>query len=344
MKAQFLRRLAGITATFAVLQAGMAVAASPFSSVYVFGDSLSDIGRVSALTGGFPGPTFGYAAGRFSNGPVAVEMLALQLTGQPLALANNYAHGGARTGTSPWSNLDNNNAVLNGTGLQVQTGMFRNTVGAGNADPNALYVVWAGANDFTETQVLTNQGNDWTRVIGNVQTAIGSLAADGARHFFVPNLPNLGLTPNVLAAGALMGDPTFSATVSGLTKNYNTLLRGTLSAFDQASSQLDISFFDVWGFMTDFVNEVAQNGSSNGISNVTGRCLPDNSVTPCMNPDEYLFFDGQHPTARAHELLGMQFAQAVPEPTTLALFVIGLGLVLVAGRRRLSARPSRMAQ
>ena len=51
------------------------VAASVFSQIYAFGDSLSDNGNVFAATGmGFPPAP--YAQGRFSNGPVWAENLA----------------------------------------------------------------------------------------------------------------------------------------------------------------------------------------------------------------------------------------------------------------------------
>jgi hypothetical protein len=39
------------------------------------------------------------------------------------------------------------------------------------------------------------------RVIGSLETAIDNLGADGARHFFVPNLPNAGVVPASLALG-----------------------------------------------------------------------------------------------------------------------------------------------
>jgi len=49
----------------------LSVLAGPFSSLFVFGDSLSDTGNVSILTGGaFPDPSQPYFNGRFSDGPI----------------------------------------------------------------------------------------------------------------------------------------------------------------------------------------------------------------------------------------------------------------------------------
>ncbi|MBP7484430.1 MAG: PEP-CTERM sorting domain-containing protein [Aquabacterium sp.] len=53
----------------------------------------------------------------------------------------------------------------------------------------------------------------------------------------------------------------------------------------------------------------------------------------CANPDNYLFWDGVHPTAAAHQVLGNAFAAAVPEPETYALMLAGLGIVVAARRK-----------
>ena len=65
--------------------------ASSFSSIVVYGDSLSDNGNLYAATG-VPGAP--YVNGEFSNGPVAVQQLSTLLNA-PLA---DFAFGGATTG------------------------------------------------------------------------------------------------------------------------------------------------------------------------------------------------------------------------------------------------------
>lgn len=338
-----IRHLTGV-ALMSMAGAAAAIVAPPYTAVVGFGDSLTDTGRVSALTDaltptipgdGFPGLPFGYADGRFSNGPVAIEILSLNLTGNPIPLAGNFAHGGARTGVSPYSNMDNNNSLLNGTGLLNQTLMYRNAVGAGNADPDALFFVWAGANDFTEAPVLANANDDWNRVIGNVETAIGNLAQDGARHFFVPNLPNLGLAPYAMAAG-----PTAAAAVSALTAAYNTGFAARIAALDAANPNIDIRLFDVHAYMTSFVAQVLASGSVSGISDVTTPCRADTpSGAPlCGDPAAHFFWDDRHPATLPHQLLGADFANAalVPEPETYAMLLAGLGVLGLAARRRRS--------
>ena len=99
-----------------------ATQALPFSSLVVFGDSLSDSGNNAividtqiAPPGTPPGtlrtptpivspsfiPSLPYASNRYSNGPVWVEQFAakLGLSALPSVLGGtNYAFGGARTG------------------------------------------------------------------------------------------------------------------------------------------------------------------------------------------------------------------------------------------------------
>src|SRR5580700_5150096 len=81
-----------ITALILVLfSAPGVVLADTFTSVVVYGDSLSDNGNLFAATGQPPAP---YFEGRRSNGPVAVEQLATAL-GVPL---HDFAWIGATTG------------------------------------------------------------------------------------------------------------------------------------------------------------------------------------------------------------------------------------------------------
>src|ERR1041384_6306889 len=68
---------------------------TPFSRIFVFGDSLSDTGNFYALSGGFPPAP--YAGGRFSNGKLWVEYAAEALHMQILS-GDNYAVAGATTG------------------------------------------------------------------------------------------------------------------------------------------------------------------------------------------------------------------------------------------------------
>jgi phospholipase/lecithinase/hemolysin len=68
----------------------------PKYDLFVFGDSLSDIGNLFEKTAGLVPSSSRYFEGRFSNGPLAVEILAEAL-GLPSSRSTNFAIGGART-------------------------------------------------------------------------------------------------------------------------------------------------------------------------------------------------------------------------------------------------------
>ena len=101
-----LRRLLGALAFALAGVASLPAHAGPYTSMYVFGDSLSDTGNLNVATGGTqPAPGQPYFNGRFSDGPVWVETLAAGLglsadVAPALLGGNNYAFAGARMGTS----------------------------------------------------------------------------------------------------------------------------------------------------------------------------------------------------------------------------------------------------
>jgi phospholipase/lecithinase/hemolysin len=317
--------------------------AAPFSSLYVFGDSLSDTGNLSALAAAtIPGlvvPGAPYETGRASDGPVAVEVMAAQLglTAQAVASGGtNYAVIGAATGEvpnplgTPGPTADNYAEVLLNVNLPVSTGLV-SQVGlfvsqqVGPIDPNALFFIWAGTNDF-----FINDQDPSTVIptaVGRIAGSITALAALGAREFFVPNLPDLSLTPG---GGAVLQDQTMT---------FNAALALQLT---QLETQLGVN---ILGFDTDALfDAILLNPSAYGLTNVTQPCYtgPPLAVFPggqaCATPGSYLFWDGSHPTARGHELLGLAFAEAiraeaVPEPGVLVLTALGLA----AWRRRRAA-------
>jgi outer membrane lipase/esterase len=303
---------------FVAVLAGGQAQAGPYDSLVVFGDSLSDNGNLYTFTGGANPPSPDYWNGRFSNGMVAVEHMATRMGAVPLI---DYAVGGAKTGMNEGTDF-NGGSGYTGLGLTAQVSMA--TSPAGSLSANSLYVLWAGPNDFFD---MTGDPNVVAATaIGNMATAMQQLYADGARHFFVPLMPDLGLTPSARTGGT-------SAMVfaSLLTDGYNTNLRNTLSFIDQALMPLgEITFFDTAAFLRG----VVANPLAYGLDNVRDACLGNIN---CTNADGYLFWDDVHPTATAHRALGDAFYAAtapVPEPETYAMMLMGLGLLGLVARRR----------
>jgi len=259
-----------------------------FSQMFVFGDSLSDDGNIFALTQGAVPPTPPYFNGRFSNGPIWVEDLAptLGLTFNP---ANDFALGGSTTGTQNTGNIP---GVPPLPALQQQIDSFTST--NLKADPNALYVVYAGANDY-----LGAGTTDVKTVVNNLTTAVTKLAAVGARNFMVPNLPNLGVLPGPASQGsqAQLG-------LGLISTAHDTNLAASLAVLEK-NPNINIIPVDVFNL---FNNAIA-NPAAFGFTNVTNNIVPGAGTDPTLrgftipagvNPNQYLFWDLIHPTTRAH--------------------------------------------
>jgi outer membrane lipase/esterase len=264
-----------------------AASAQQFTNMIVYGDSLSDSGRLFAITGGTQPASPPYFQGRFSNGPVWVERLAPAL-GFTFNPATNFAVGGAESGTG--------GPV--GVATQVNTLSAATPVSA-----TTLVVVWAGANDFLNRAATTPPTVLVPQVVGNVAAAVGTAAARGGKTFLVGNLPDLGQTPGGRAGGAAQ-----SASLGGLTQIYNSALTGALTGLESARN-VRIVVMNTFGLF----NDVLTNPSLYGITNTTVPCITTAGATgACATAQAAagtLFFDPIHPSATAHAVLA-NFAQA----------------------------------
>jgi phospholipase/lecithinase/hemolysin len=267
--------------------------ATAFSRIIVFGDSLSDTGNFFALTGGVRSPP-PYFEGRFCNGPIWVEYLADDL-GMSFNTEDNYAVGGALTGSD---NFNDGFLGLQYPGVQDEITTFLQK-NSGHADPDALYVVSAGANDFFA--VLTGGGDPAALIangVANTAQAIQRLAMAGAQHIAVPNIPDIGVTPEAQSSGA-------AAAITQLCSTYDQFLTGGLQSLEAAGVRtIQIDAFTV-------LQEMAGEPEDFGFTNVGDPLLGVLIAGGNANPNEYLFWDTAHPTTRAHEVLARAAADRI---------------------------------
>lgn len=281
------------------------------TNLYVFGDSLSDTGNSFTATGGLIPPAFlGYRGGRFSNGRVAVEQLAIRLgSTYRLDPLNNLAFGGATTGEGN-SNEDDLRSDLPGLLDQIET--FRRRIGTGRADANGLYIVWAGPNDFIDTlggsplpsptgsrvfgdpAVLLRQGGT------NIRNSVSTLQGLGARNLVVPNMVNLGRLPATRA---------FSAEATAISRAFNAAVDLELSNLTSGVTRVDL-------YTTG--EAVAANPARFGFTNVTDPLLPLQLGPNPPNPNGFFFWDAFHPTTRGHSVFASTMQQTlngrIPQP------------------------------
>lgn len=251
------------------------------SKVVVLGDSLSDTGRFWTAIGSPSGPPWPYPGPRASNGPVAVEVMAAKY-GVDL---DNHAWFGATTGLGNYR--DGGSQLVLHTLPGVTTEFQWAKAGGLEVDPQAVYVLWAGPNDF-----LTDgfEAGTITRAVTNLVLIARELEAKGAKHILVPGMPDLGLTP-------FLRSTEFAGQASMLTDIFNAALAAGLPR--------KANFFDTAGWMRQIIAHPA----AYGYTNVTGQCFNLGTWTACSTPDTYFFWDDFHPTARTHSILGGLFAQ-----------------------------------
>lgn len=240
------------------------------TELYVFGDSLSDTGMVFQATGGLYPSDPPYFRGRYSNGQVWVEYLADRLS---VKKVNNFAWGGATT-EQGYTNM------VPGLLSQVQTA----TQSHSQANANALYVLWAGANDYLQG------ADDSTVPVSNITRAIDQLASMGAAQILVANLPNLGQLPAT-------SNSANSSQLSRLTEAHNLGLRRSLKSISQQHPEVKMITLDA----NLLYQEAISNPAKFGFTQVTRACL--SGSTACGNPEQFLFWDSIHPTTTGHQIL-----------------------------------------
>lgn len=151
-----------------------------FKELLVFGDSLSDVGNFYIVSEK-SNPKEPYYEGRFSNGPLWIEVFAEEM-GFPavkpsLAGGMNYAYGGARTGNG-------NREGKPDIGAQIDEYLKKT---GGKVKRDQLVVVCGGCNDFFKGNAI--------ETIPNTIENIEKLVKAGGRTFLVSNFPPLGYLP-----------------------------------------------------------------------------------------------------------------------------------------------------
>lgn len=303
------------------------VHAGNINRLIFFGDSLSDDGNLYKITLHLIPKSPPYYKGRFTNGETWAEYVGKHYRHYKI-----YALGGA-TAVS-LKPLDSSIPTLN---LELEVyrylgeSLFKNR-------SNSLFTIWIGGNDY-----LFNPNADvdsaTTKVIDQISWAIKTLRKNGGKNFLILNLPDLSLIPRIRGSQS-------ENQLHALTILHNQKLDAMIQDLQNSYSDIHITFFNIHNNISDFLtNPEKYNTKYNThVTQLTEACWkgevwlrPDKSqpraITgmtslspslmetfavnesymkgniPCANPDDYFFWDGVHPSAIAHNILGQMIIE-----------------------------------
>jgi phospholipase/lecithinase/hemolysin len=267
--------------------------------VIVFGDSLSDAGNayIGSLHDRAPSPPYYY--GRFSNGPVWVELFAANFglaVDAALRGGTDFAVGGAKAGSGADS-------------LPHQADLYLLLSVLSRPDRGALYIVFGGGNDIRSALKLTDPAPALANAALSIRRTIEHLAAWGAVNFLVPNVPDRGLTPAAHERGSAREEEEF-------TRAYDA---GLDAAVRDLPGELRINL--VWVDFWSVVERAFAAPRQFGFANTTDPCLVhrQSGYRQCTDPGKYVFWDDIHPTLSGHGFLAAAalaaYSAAVERPS-----------------------------
>jgi outer membrane lipase/esterase len=316
------------------LVASTPASAQSYSDLFVFGDSLVDSGNARAARlasgGADPAPPAqGYFEGRFSNGYNFADYLSISL-GQGPATASllggtNFSVGGAQAAevvgdASP--------------SFAEQIGVFAASGAVFNAD--SLVLVTLGGNDvrseLAKLGTIPGYTPTLTPALSAFTAGLSSLIDRGARNIVVTGLPDIGQIPAV----TLLGSPQLSAAGSQLSFSLNQAFAQTVSSLSTKTTDLNLQFFDLFSYQAAIYADPTMYGLPPTL-NTRNACLQVPGAAPACNG--YVYFDTVHPTTQVHSAIAAGLSRqlginAVPEPSTWAMMIVGFGAVAYTMRRR----------
>jgi phospholipase/lecithinase/hemolysin len=262
------------------------VAAEPLTNLFVFGGPLEDIGNYASVFGDLPPPFY---QNRFSNGPLAVDLLAARfgVTIEP------SLH---RIGPAQGNNFSSVDALASGDQPQDLAGQVTAYLEPrGNtADPGALYYIIIGGNEVIAATYEPDNAVAMQIIANAVQakeTAIRRLVAAGAKMILAPNFINIGVTPQIRLAG-------LSKRGRKISRLHNALFEQML---DRVERELD--FHLIRYDFGRFVHDTLKTADVLRFTNTTDSCLALLPSGQCEF-DQFTFFNDLFPTAKVHDLWG----------------------------------------
>ncbi|CAO2033921.1 unnamed protein product [Urochloa humidicola] len=350
------RRAAALNFMLLVAAAAASVAAgAKVPAMYVFGDSTADVGNNDYLPWtiaradfphngvDFPG---GKATGRFSNGLIGVDFIAIAMgfSRSPPAylslMANaansssemtrnmttaaaaayttgaNFASGGSGLLDSTGSTISMTQQMEYFSDLkgQMSTRLSADRVSASMA--KSIFLISAGANDAFDF-FSQNRSPDSTAIqqfseamISTYDSHVKTLYNLGARKFAVINVAPIGCCPYLRSQ-----NPTGEC-VEPLNQLANSLNDGIRDMFSNLSSEMKGMKYSI-SSAYELVSSLIKNPHAAGLEEVKSACCGGGrfnaergcipSSNCCSDRSKYLFWDLLHPTQATYKFAGLVF-------------------------------------
>jgi outer membrane lipase/esterase len=255
-----------------------------FSSLIVLGDSWSDTGNVYKQSQETWPQVPPYYKGRFSNGPVWVEILAKKLN----ASLYNYAYGGSGISVQGFSGPFGNMSVPS---LKDQVALATSQI---PLDDTTLIVIWGGGNDYFFNATVKPE-----TIVLKMMHAVHELNAKGATYFMLPLLPDATHVP-FIANSSLLNH------FAEAFKEQNELLSSF--TLEKASDVVILS-----PQFNETLGKLCRNPSRYRFdSDCSSSCtLAYHSDSVCIRPQKLIFWDEFHFSTRVHSYFAKEALKSI---------------------------------
>lgn len=325
-----------------------AAASASVPALYVFGDSLADVGNNNHLLTllkadfshngmDYPG---GKATGRFSNGKNSADFLAENLglaTSPPyLAISSssnaNYANGvNFASGGSGVSNSTNKDQCITfDKQIEYYSGVYASLARSLGQDQamshlaKSIFAITIGSNDIihyakanTATARAQNPSQQFVdTLIRSLTGQLQSLYNLGARKVLFLGTGPVGCCPSLRE---LSSSKDCSALANTMSVQYNKGAEAVLSGMSTRHPDLHYALFDSTAALLRYINQPAAYGFAEakaaccglGDMNAKIACTPLSNY--CANRSDHVFWDFYHPTeATAQKLTSTAFDGSAP--------------------------------
>jgi outer membrane lipase/esterase len=161
-----------------------------------------------------------------------------------------------------------------------------------------LVIVYGGGNDLLAAVGHPRAPTMVDTAVSALRSIVADLVAHGATDFLIPNLPDIGITPEVRARGSRA-----VAEARTLSSRFNAALEGALAEI-AANSAVRLYRLDVWSM----AERAGADPAAFGFVEISKPCSTSGRC------EGYLFWDHVHPTTQAHRRLAEAALEAVSSP------------------------------